>query len=120
MSSIPAHLGLFTGLLWNDKPVPTLLAPASLLPSSLFEDVFKFWAYIQQMPQAISGPASVGEGSPRGMLWNSWWLGLHTTIQGERGSSSLHPMFVIPCQSLIINIILEWATAATCKEGLLF
>lgn len=44
---------------------------------------------------------------------------LHTDVQGEQGGSSLHLVFVIPCQSLIINIILEWATEAPGEEGML-
>lgn len=92
----------------------------------MFEDVFKFWAYTQQAPQASSWPGSTGEGwrgqggghrDAQGLLAAQ---SPHTAIQGERGGSSLHLVFVIPCQSLIINIILEWATEATGKEGLLF
>lgn len=37
-------------------------------------------------------------------------------IQGEQSGSSLYPVFVIPCQSFIINIILEWATAALTRR----
>lgn len=36
----------------------------------------------------------------------------HTDIQGEAGSSSLHLVFVIPCQSPAVNIILGRATEA--------
>lgn len=120
MFALPAHPGLFTRLIWNNKPVPTLLAPASLHPSPVFEDVFKFRAYTQQTPRASSWPASPREGGH----WDAQGLmvaGLpHTAIQGEQGGSRLHPVFVILCQSLIINIILEWATEATGQKGLLF
>lgn len=60
--AIPVHLGLFTRLIWNNKSVPTLLAPASLHPRPMFEDVFKFWAYTQQTPWASSWLGSTGEG----------------------------------------------------------
>lgn len=56
--TVAAHSGLFTRLIWNNKPVPTLLAPASLHPRPVFEDVFKFRAYTQQTP-APGGPALV-------------------------------------------------------------
>lgn len=119
--TIPAHLGLFTRLIWNNKPIRTLLAPASLQSRPVFEDVFKFQAYIQQTPQASSWPASTEAGGPP---WDVQGLLVarpsHTDIQGQQGDSSLHLVFVIPCQSLIINIIPEWATEATGEEGVLF
>lgn len=52
MFTLPAHPGLFTRRIWNNKPVPTLLAPASLHPRPMFEDVFKFQAYTQQTLRA--------------------------------------------------------------------
>lgn len=84
--TVAAHSGLFTRLIWNNKPVPTLLAPASLHPRPVFEDVFKFRAYTQQTPGASSWRASTGEGGDTGMLGSSWWLGLHT--RSSRGSKA--------------------------------
>lgn len=46
--------------------------------------------------------------------------GLHVGMGGGSEASTLHPVFVILCHSLIINIILVWATEAPCKGGLLF
>ena len=69
--TIPAHSELFTRLIWNNKPVPTLLAPASLHPKPVFEDVFKFWAYTQQTPQAGSWRTITGEGGGTGTLRSS-------------------------------------------------
>lgn len=75
--------------------------------------------YIQQTPQASSRSGSTGEGGQRDAQGLLVAGPLHTDVQGERGSSSLHLVFVIPCQSLIINIILEWATEAPGEEGML-
>ena len=85
MFTIPAHLGLFTRLIWNNKPIRTLLAPASLHSRPVFEDVFKFQAYIQQTPQASSWPVSTEAGAP-GMIRGSWWQSLLT--QTSRGSKA--------------------------------
>lgn len=63
--------------------------------------------------------ASTGEGGQRDAQGLLVAGPLHTDVQGERGGSSLHLVFVIPCQSLIINIILEWATEAPGEEGML-
>lgn len=79
MFTISAHSGLFTRLIWNNKPVPTLLAPASLHPRPVFENVFKFRAYTQQ-----TAWASRGKGGSPGMLGSSRWLGLH--MRSSRGS----------------------------------
>lgn len=121
MFTLPARSGLFTRLIWNNKPVPTLLAPASLHPKRAFEDVFKFWAYTQQTPRAGSWRTSAGEG---GRQWDAQVPRVaaspHAALQGERGGPSLHPVFVIPCQSFPINIILERDTEALGEEGLLF